>query len=315
MDRQPTVTLDHVADFYNRYPGEVVTLYTRIRVAEPLEGAVLSISLPGELSLERYRPPSAPGEIEAYVQVEGGTQYLTWPIKQAMRPGYAYEFLTMVRIGAVERDTWLESRASLVRAGDLLAEECVAVYVRTKGRYLRYLPELYERDELMGRFLMLFESFWAPLEMQIKGIHHYFDPAMTPSHFLPWLASWVGAELSAGLTEEQWRHLIRVAVSLHRRRGTKEGLRECLEIYTGGRVEIVEHRAQDLRLGSAARLGPGVALGTGNRPHTFTVTIYLDEEAGARPGKARESAIGALIESIKPAHTDYTLRIKGLAED
>ena len=33
--------------------------------------------------------------------------------------------------------------------------------MQTKGSYLRYLPEIYEDDALMARFLMLFESFWA----------------------------------------------------------------------------------------------------------------------------------------------------------
>jgi phage tail-like protein len=196
--------------------------------------------------------------------------------------------------------------------------------VWAKGRYLRYLPELYAQDELMGRFLMLFESFWAPIETQTDNVRCYLDPGMTPTRFLPWLASWLGLELDGRLPEERRRQLIQSAISLHRRRGTKQALQEYLEIYTEGEAQIIEHRAKNLRLGPGARLGPGVALGLNNRPHTFTVVLHVPpvsssvDEAGGFPNERarleaeRRRTIEAIIEAEKPAHTGYTLRIETL---
>ena len=91
-----------------------------------------------------------------------------------------------------------------------------------------------------------------------------------------------------------------------------------LEIYTGGDVEIVERRANNLRLGSGARLGHGVALGVRNQPHTFTLYIKLpaiaDDPAwpdvSVRQRERRRERIRTLIELEKPAHVTYTLELE-----
>jgi hypothetical protein len=119
--------------------------------------------------------------------------------------------------------------------------------------------------------------------------------------------------------EEKRRKLLASAVALYRKRGTRLGLEEYLEIYTGARVRVTEHGAHNFRLGPQARLGLGVALGTINRPHTFTVTAYLpaepDEAYAAPEERARLEArrrrmLEAIIEAEKPAHTSYTLHVE-----
>src|SRR5262249_20365856 len=70
--------------------------------------------------------------------------------------------------------------------------------------------------EVMARFLMLFESFWAPIEGQIDNLPLYFDPAFTPLKLLPWLASWVDLTLDDHWPEAKRRQLLRAAVSLYR---------------------------------------------------------------------------------------------------
>jgi len=197
--------------------------------------------------------------------------------------------------------------------------ETVTVLVSAKGRYIRHLPRMYlEQDELMGRFLMLFESFWGPIEQQIDNLYDYFDPLLTPARLLPWLAGWVDLTLDERWPEAQRRRLLRSAVSLYRKRGTRRGLQEYLEIYTGGRVKITEHSASNFRLGPEARLGLGVALGTVNLPHTFTVTVFLPAGDARMETRARQAAdhrriIEAIIEAEKPAHTSYNLRVEYLS--
>jgi phage tail-like protein len=316
----------HVVDSYHRYPGEIVTFFTRVTLREPLSDLTLRISIPEGLVLDNYRPPPEMDGKMPYVEVTDRAHYLVWSLACAgatgtgegeLTTGTCYEYQAEARVSATHRHAIFESRAVLTtRDQDNLAEESVPVMVWAKGRYLRHLPELYDQDELMARFLMLFESFWAPVETQIASIRNYLDPKMTPAGFLSWLASWVGLELDGHLPEERQRRLIQSAVWLHRRRGTKQGLRAYLEIYTGGKAQIIEHRANDLRLGPGARLGPAVALGTGNQPQTFTVILRLppipstgDEEERARQELERRRTIEALIDAQKPAHTGYRLRI------
>jgi P2-related tail formation protein len=129
-------------------------------------------------------------------------------------------------------------------------------------------------------------------------------------------------------TEEKQRRLLSSIIWLYRKRGTKHALQEYLEILTGHPVEIVERRAKDFRLGATARLGVGIALGSGNVPHTFAVHVQLDpirrpegmdEEGWAQEKERREGERRQLIEQLiaseKPAHTLYTVDFEVLDEN
>lgn len=80
-----------------------------------------------------------------------------------------------------------------------------------QSKYLKLLPPLF-RDEGVGvesafldRFLKAFERALSGIEGEtdmprgteelLDRVDAYFDPNRTPSHFLPWLASWVAMEL------------------------------------------------------------------------------------------------------------------------
>jgi phage tail-like protein len=227
---------------------------------------------------------------------------------------------------AVHKDAMLHSTATLaVVDGEMtntVSSSTATVAIYRGGRYLEYLPSVYESDTFMGRFLMLFESFWGPIEQQISSIDNYFDPDLTPARFLPWLASWFDLVLDEHWSESQQRELLNTVMWLYRRRGTRVSLQRYLEIFTQHPVEILEKRAKNMALGPRARLGVGVALGTGNMPHTFTVRLQLpaiqppadlEEEAAtrevARLEKQRRSLIERLIVAEKPAHTSYRLEI------
>lgn len=320
-EKRGSLTIDHVADFCRRYPGEAVTFYTRVGLRQPLFGFTVRVILPEGLVLEDYEELSGEGRLPL-VEFGAGTYNLTWSVEGDLKAGSLYEYRVQATVAPTYHDLTLSSRAVAYLktrdAGMVSAAETATVTVPAKGRYLRYLPAIYEDDELMGRFLMLFESFLAPIGMQIGGMPFYFDPKMTPAQFLPWLASWLSLTLNDDLSEERRRRLISLAVQLYRKRGTKLGLQEYLEIYTGGQADIVENRARDFRLGPEAILGPGVALGTGNRPHTFFVTMHLpplpapagDEKELARQESERRHRIESIIEAEKPAHTFYTLQIE-----
>jgi phage tail-like protein len=314
-EREPgAARIDHVADHHLRYPGEVVTFYTRLTANEALSDLTIRISIPESLEPGDYRMPIERADSPPRVQVDSYGHYLVWTLAGDVTPGTRYEYQVEARLLPVARDLVLESEAVLSNSAfEILARESTAIDVRARGRYLQYLPELYERDEMMGRFLMLFESFWAPIVSQIEVVDCYLEPRTAPSRFLPWLASWLGLELDDRLAQDRQRELIRWAFWLYRRRGTRQALKKYLEIYTGGDVQIVEHRATDFRLGPESRLGFGIAMGTGNRPHSFSVSLRvppLQSEDGDRRETGRRRMIEAIIEAEKPAHTDYTLHME-----
>jgi phage tail-like protein len=311
---------------YRCYPGDDVTFYTRICADESMSGFVLRVSMPEGLTPGDTR---APGGAVPQVGLGTGTRYLVWNVDLSPEGGLTrapdgmYEYQIVARVEPTHRDLILQSRATVTqRSGEeaFSAGETVAIAVSAKGRYIKNLPAFYYRDDFMGRFLMLFESFWDPIETQIAHIYAYFDPKMTPSRFLPWLASWLGLLLDERLPEVQQRRLLLSATWLLRRRGTKPALKRYLEIYTDGEAQIREHRASNFKLGPEARLGPGIALGTENRPHSFSVLLRVPpistsgrESERAHLELERRLMIESIIESEKPAHTTFTLQIEQIA--
>ncbi len=316
--------MSHVADWNRRHPGETVTFYTR--VATGTDGATpsapdltLEISLPKELILDNYRTLDPAEWTMPRITTDNGAHHLIWTIVQDPTASASFECQVQAHVVPMQHDLVLESHAVLASgAGDewsVLSQETAAVTVSTTSEYLRYLPAIYQEDDLMGRFLMLFGSFWKPLERQIDDLWLYFDPRLTPAEFLPWLASWLRLVLDESWPEEKQRQLIRSAIFLYRKRGTKQGLEEYLTIYTGVKPHIVEHRAYDFRLGPESQLGPGIALGKGNMPHTFTISLRLpavspEEDDKKELARQRRQKIEAIIDAEKPAHTTYTLRIE-----
>jgi phage tail-like protein len=257
--------------------------------------------------------------------------YLVWTVDEAQEAGTVHEYLLNAKIEPLFIDMDVHSQAWIYAGvgpeAKQMASATAQITVQAKGSYLAHLPALYEQDDFMGRFLMLFESFWRPITLQINNVHDYFNPWLTPARFLPWLAEWFHLELDENWSEAQQRKLLASIMRLYRKRGTKGALQEYLEIFTGKRVEIIEHRARNFRLGAGARLGAGVAVGTGNVPHTFTVRVWLApvlpppgmeskeaEREVAQAEQRRLRIIESIIEAQRPSHTRYTLEVVTVTE-
>jgi phage tail-like protein len=328
--RAPALSISHIAERNRCYPGDTITLYTRVDVRRAAAGLTTRVTLPDGAEPGRYAASPSHGERVPDLVYINDERFLVWTIEGDVTAGTRLDYEVQIAVCQTEHDLTLDSEAIATLAplrgavrvsGDESAKETASVIVEAKGHYLKYLPAIYsEQDELMGRFLMLFESFWKPIEQQIDHIPYYFDPDFIPGELLPWLAAWVDLTLNDNWPEEKRRRLIREAVFLFRKRGTKVGLAEYLEIYTGSRPQIIEHRAHNFVLGMSARLGPGVALGRLNTPHTFTIKLQLPPMANGseidthRLEWERRRTIEAIIESEKPAHTTYTLDLEVLQE-
>ncbi len=309
--------LSLAADFNLRYPGEAITLIVRVYVAQDWTQARLQVTLPGELA---YTTSHLTGGFDSEVPriaTSQGETYVIWDFEPGSRH---YECQVEAIVNPINADSHFECNAlfSALRAGgeQVHQAERVTITALAKGRYLRYLPAIYQDDELMGRFLMLFESFLAPIEGQIQNQEKYLDPLLAPPDFLPWLASWTGLVLDYQLPVERRRQLVKQMSALYKKRGTRWALQRFLEVFTGGTVEITEHYSRNFLLGNEAFLGPGVALGTRNIPNTFNVAIQLkpeidgvEKDQNPDQGQILRRKIEAIIEAEKPAHTGYDLQI------
>jgi phage tail-like protein len=70
------------------------------------------------------------------------------------------------------------------------------------------------------------------LEGSIDRLHELLDPRIAPERFLPWLAGWVGLEVSPLWDELQRRQAIAKMTGVWRRRGSADGLKRFLDLHT-----------------------------------------------------------------------------------
>jgi phage tail-like protein len=151
--------------------------------------------------------------------------------------------------------------------------------------YLDFLPVIFQDGDFLGRFLLIFQSIWEPLEHRQDHLDMYFDPKTCPAPFLNWLADWLGVNVGGISEEGRFRGLIGEAVELYRWRGTRYGLTRLIEICTGVTPVIVE---------------------TPNNPAVLHIRVALPAEGGVD----RET-IERLVKDHKPAHTAYLLEVYG----
>jgi phage tail-like protein len=146
--------------------------------------------------------------------------------------------------------------------------------------------------------LRIFDAVLRPIIETIDSMDGHFDPRLAPEGLLPFLAAWVGESPNRPIPV--LRDLIRQAASLHRDRGTKDGLSTALSFATGAEALVVENTS-GLRLDAHARLGINTTLAP-FEPNSVHVTLL-----GAR-GPVDEEAVAGVVRDFKPAHATYSVR-------
>lgn len=207
----------------------------------------------------------------------------------------------------------------------------------------QYLPAIYRQDTpqriFLERTLSLFEALTGAEETLLDRLPLLFDartaPDESPNAWLDWLAGWLDLELDESWTTAQRRQAIATAFHLYGRRGTVEGLRQLIQLYTQATVfidEPAQHTAP-WSLGQAA-LGftttlaaaapQGAVLGTTatlNQSHLIQETEYgtplfsdlahvffVQAYAADLVDPAAEQKLRQILDQEKPAHTTYQLQ-------
>lgn len=149
--------------------------------------------------------------------------------------------------------------------------------------YLDFLPVIFQDGDFLGRFLLIFQSIWEPLEQRQDHLPMYFDPRTCPEPFLQWLSDWLGVLVGPVSDEGRLRMLLGEAVELYRWRGTRYGLTRMIEITTGITPLIGE---------------------TPEDPAVLRIRVSVPPES-----KVDRDAIERLIVANKPAHAAYLLEV------
>ena len=303
------------------YPMEMVCLSVRVRMDNPAK-TLLCVHFPQKTEIKSVRLDGNEEFITVYTREYDGT-LLTVPLEKYLEPGESGDFLIDVRLNTLPINhylsfcAWMAADLPDVKPGgsftDPKGSRAIDLAVKSHAEYLRYLPEIYNYDDFINRFLMMFESFWKPINQQITQDEYYFDPDFTPESFLKWLASWVGMEIDETFPKDRIRQLVRNAIPFFHCRGTAYSLKMFLELYSGGKVEIREMKAQNMVIGGAMGIGDGMALGMNNKPNTVLVNMKVPSSELERTGFTKEKyekKIQTFIRGIVPAHTVFSLSCK-----
>lgn len=130
-------------------------------------------------------------------------------------------------------------------------------------RLLEHLPAIYREDPWLGEFLRPFAAVFGGFEKLLAEIDRFCIPLnrlnslyQADPEFLPWLATWLALELDEEWDEQKRREVLSRAVELYRLRGTVQGLKEYLKIYTGHTPEISECAwPAGMQIGVASMIG------------------------------------------------------------
>ncbi|MEW5868200.1 MAG: phage tail protein [Chloroflexota bacterium] len=212
----------------------------------------------------------------------------------------------------------------------------------------QYLPATYSSSpasaEFLGRFLSIFDYVLEGIGDQVTGMAALFDPMATPAgsqagekDFLSWLGGWLGMTIERHWPEQKRRLLLKNAYRLYALRGTPEGLRLHIHLYTGVEPGVLEHYklrrwfyVNEARLGESSevwgnaiqarlkldeysQVGEFQLMDSGDplhdpfyhEAHRFTVFVPLPDNQD----QAQRQTLKRIVEMASPAHTQGDLNL------
>lgn len=158
------------------------------------------------------------------------------------------------------------------------------------------LPAIYHDDGFSQRFTQGLDTVLASLLSTLDNLEFYFDPELAPADFVDWLAGWLAIPAGDAGSLSERRQMIRRIPDLYRRRGTRGGLSDHIELVFHVRPEILE-------------TGGTWLSGSDGRPVESSeprlVVRVRVEDTRSFPTEA----LSAFVEANKPAHVPHSVEV------
>ncbi|MEG0565618.1 MAG: phage tail protein, partial [Hungatella sp.] len=172
--------------------------------------------------------------------------------------------------------------------------------------WLKYLPEVYERNEesreFLERYLGIFQSIYEDMEREIRQDASLLDADATSDEFLTWLAGWLDIGNTYMWSRDKLRCLISRAADLFELRGTKRGLLEILTLYTGDEPLLVEEwQTREFRKSGSQKVEMERLYG--REPNMFTLLLKEKYLSSSRDYQV----ILSLVKAYAPAYMEVRI--------
>lgn len=155
------------------------------------------------------------------------------------------------------------------------------------------LPGVFADDELLQRFVTVFDDALAPVFLTLDLLSCYVDPWLAPRDHLAWLGAWVGVELDPAWDLARCRAAVASAAVTQRRHGTVRGVADAVRAVTGGEVEVRDSGGVAASTTARAEL-------PGEPGPSFHVRVVTDADVDER-------LVRDVVDDVRPAHVPYTL--------
>jgi phage tail-like protein len=169
------------------------------------------------------------------------------------------------------------------------------------------VPDIYRRDynarndqppPFAIRFLHALEEVLDPIVATLDSLPAHLDVDLAPEHALAGLATWLGVDDVEALPAKQRREAVRRAGELARLRGTRAGLELALSLFFPDVVmRVNDHGGVVVSEDVEAKLPPAA-------------TASFDVVAEQSLPPETQMAVARCIESWKPVHAHYKLRVR-----
>lgn len=170
------------------------------------------------------------------------------------------------------------------------------------------LPAGMLADDFFVRFVRIFQAEAETVLAHADAVPHLADPRIAPLEMVRFMARWLGTEgIDASYPEAAQRAILLTVARTLPWRGTRYGLTQLLELYSGGPVTIVDTGGVFTE-GRAPQGPPEVRLevaGTGPLPPEDFVTLVLEEV----PAHVRVEIVVAGARLWPPGAPDVTQEI------
>lgn len=172
--------------------------------------------------------------------------------------------------------------------------------------WLHYLPSVYEKNResaaFLDQYLSIFQSIYDDFNQRFENSSALLEPAVTEMDFLQFMAEWLNIVNTNIWSEDKLRNLIRMAPAVFRKRGTRQGLLDVIELFTGEPPLIIEQwKIREYRKYSDKKEFLDQLYGTDEN----TFLILVKEKYCS--GKREQEALLNLIQEVSPAHMEARL--------
>lgn len=159
------------------------------------------------------------------------------------------------------------------------------------------VPGLYQDDDFFKDMVGGFDSVLAPIQAVVDDLEVYVDPATAPPDVLEWVGTWLGLTVNRRWPVHRRREFVARAMSVYLWRGTKRGIEEAVELYTGVRPKVTDSG------GTSASPEPlGDLPGTAKRQ--VKVVVRTSDPS------IDEQLVDRIVADVKPAHVHHTVKVE-----